>query len=272
MKFLNIAAYKFVKLDDLENLRAFYRLKGEELDLRGTVMVSPEGINLMLAGTPENIRKFQEILANNENFADLHYKESYSNEQTYNRYLVKVKKEIIAFGVDSIDPIHDRAPVVDPVTLKEWLDEKRDVVLIDTRNDYEVRLGTFEGAADLQIKHFRDFPAVVEQLDPALKEKTVVTFCTGGIRCEKAALYMQQRGFKDIYQLEGGILDYFLECGAAHYQGECFVFDRRVGVDGKLEETGTQQCFMCLQPLTVEEQKDPRYIPVKSCPYCYENE
>jgi len=271
MTYLNIAAYKFIALDALPALRTEIKTCATENHLRGTVLLSPEGINIMLVGLPQNIKHFRDFLKTKSEFADLYYKESLSREQTFNRLLVKIKKEIIAFGVDTIDPLHQKAPYIKPAILKQWLDEKKEVYLIDTRNDYEVRLGTFENAMELNIHHFRDFPKVAKQLDGKLKEKTIVTFCTGGIRCEKAALLLQQEGFKDIYQLEGGILDYFKECGQAHYEGECFVFDRRVGVDANLNETGTLQCFACLAPISLEEQKHPHYVPDKSCPHCFLN-
>jgi UPF0176 protein len=268
MTFLNIAAYKFIALNELPALRTALKTHAQENHLRGTILISTEGINLMLVGLPSHLNHFKNYLHKIPEFSDLYYKESFSQEQTFNRLLVKIKKEIIAFGVESIDPIHEKAPYVKPAELKQWLDEKKEVYLIDARNDYEVRLGTFSNAQALNIHHFRDFPEAVKKIDGALKQKTVVTFCTGGIRCEKAALLLQQEGFENIYQLEGGILDYFKECGQAHYEGECFVFDRRVGIDANLEETGTLQCFACLAPISLEEQQHPAYVPDKVCPHC----
>ncbi len=230
MSFLNIAAYKFISLDNLAELKtALYNLALDN-NIMGTILLSPEGINLMLTGLSEDIGIFRNVLKSDSRFVDLHYKESYPEEQTYNRLLVKLKKEIIAFGVDAVDPAHEQAPYIKPAELKQWLDEKREFVFLDTRNIYEIEAGTFEHASHLNIENFRHFPAAAKNLDDQLKEKTVVTFCTGGIRCEKAALLLQQYGFKDVYQLEGGILDYFAECGDAHYQGECFVFDKRRGL------------------------------------------
>jgi len=227
MKLLNIAAYKFIRLDNLGELKtALYHL-AQDNNILGTTLLSREGINLMLTGLPENIEVFRDYLKSDTQFSDLHYKESYSEEQTYNRLLVKIKKEIIAFGVDSVDPIHHQAPYIKPTELKQWLDENREFIFLDTRNNYEIEAGTYENAIHLNIEHFRHFPTAAKNLDDKLKEKTVVTFCTGGIRCEKAALLLQQYGFKDVYQLEGGILNYFAEYGNAHYQGECFVFDKR---------------------------------------------
>ena len=144
------------------------------------------------------------------------------------------------------------------------------MTLLDTRNDYEVKLGTFEGALPIGIDHFRDFPQAVEKLPEELKDRPIVMFCTGGIRCEKAGPYMERVGFRNIFQLEGGILKYFEECGGAHYRGECFVFDQRVGVDPSLQETDSTQCFQCLTPLTPEDQKHPHYQPPHACPHCYQ--
>jgi RluA family pseudouridine synthase len=186
--------------------------------------------------------------------------------------LVRLKKEIIAFGVEAVRPADYTSPKIAPNELKRWLDEGRPVTLLDTRNDYEVRLGTFKGAIDPHIKTFRSFPEAVRKLPPALKEQPVVMFCTGGIRCEKAGPFMEMEGFKDIYQLDGGILKYFEECGGAHYDGDCFVFDQRVGVDPALHETGHAVCYACLAPLDSTDLADPRYVEGGSCPHCFKSE
>lgn len=230
MGLLNIAAYKFINLDNLPELKTVLYNLAQDNKLLGTILLSHEGINLMLTGLSENIDIFKNHLKTDARFMDLHYKESYPEEQTYNRLLVKIKKEIIAFGVETVDPVHQQAPYIKPRELKQWLDEKREFVFLDTRNVYEIEAGTFEQASHLNIEHFRHFPTAAKNLDANLKDKTIVTFCTGGIRCEKAALLLQQYGFKDVYQLEGGILEYFAACGAAHYQGKCFVFDKRGGL------------------------------------------
>jgi UPF0176 protein len=227
VKFLNIAAYKFIKLTALPDLRDTLKALADENNLLGTILLSEEGINLMLTGLPENIKNFKIIIKQDTRFADLHYKESKASEQTYNKLLIKIKNEIIAFGINSIDPVHQQAAYIKPIELKQWLDENKEIIFLDTRNIYEIESGTFKQATHLNIQHFRDFPEAAKNLDANLKEKTVVTFCTGGIRCEKAALLLQHYGFKQVYQLEGGILDYFATCGNAHYEGECFVFDKR---------------------------------------------
>ena len=267
--FINISVYKFAPLADLPELRVHLQQLTKAHSLRGTILLSPEGINLFVAGTRATIDILVAALRLVPGLADLNPKESLSSEQPFNRMLVKIKKEIIAFGVDGIDPAGHPTAKLPARTLKQWLDEGRPVTLLDTRNDYEVRLGTFRGALPAGIGHFRDFPAAVAKLPAALKEQPIVMFCTGGIRCEKAGPYMEREGFTNVHQLDGGILKYFEECGGAHYDGECFVFDRRVGVDPQLRETNTVMCFACQMPLTVEEQKHPHYIADKTCPHCF---
>ena len=266
--FVNISTYKFTPLEDLPALRERLRHVAHEGLLRGTILLSPEGINLFVAGTRANIDVLLAELHKVPGLADLSPKESLSAEQPFNRMLVKIKKEIIAFGVDGIDPARRPTAKLPARTLKQWLDEGRAITLLDTRNDYEVKMGTFRGALPAGIDHFREFPDAVARLPEELKERPIVMFCTGGIRCEKAGPFMEHAGFKHVHQLEGGILKYFEECGGAHYEGECFVFDRRVGVDPALRETKSVICFACQMPLTELEQRDPRYVPDISCPHC----
>src|SRR5690606_19919466 len=190
-----------------------------------------------------------------EPFAELEVKESWSDEQPFSRMLVRLKREIIAFGVAGIEPGKRTSPKLSADELKAWLDQGRDVTLLDVRNDYEVRVGTFENALPIGVDHFRDFPAAVDALPADLKSKPLVMFCTGGIRCEKAGPLMQGRGFEQVYQLDGGILKYFETCGAAHYDGDCFVFDGRVAVDPQLQPSGAAQCLACQAVLTLAEQQ-----------------
>jgi UPF0176 protein len=267
--FLNAAAYRFAVLSDLRPLRSQLLAHCRESELKGTILLSPEGINLFVAGNKEAVERLILELRGLAGLEGLEPKYSWSDHQPFRRMLVRIKKEIIAFGVDGIQPAVHTSPRISARTLKQWLDEGRSVTLLDTRNDYEVKLGTFEGAIPAGIDHFRDFPAAARRLPPELKEQPIVTFCTGGIRCEKAAPLMEQEGFREVYQLEGGILKYFEECGSAHYRGECFVFDQRVGVDPALRETDSVVCHACQSPLTSEEQSDPRYQPPHQCPYCH---
>jgi UPF0176 protein len=256
----NASAYRFLALDHLKAKREELKSLTHRLGLKGTILLAPEGLNLFVAGTQEAV---QQLLAQLP-LRDSDIKLSYSEEQPFSRMLVRLKKEIIAFG----HPTRQQALRLSPQELKQWLDQGRPVTLLDTRNDYEVRMGTFRGALELGLTHFRDFPAALDQL-AHLKDTPIVTFCTGGIRCEKAAPWMQEQGFSQVWQLEGGILRYFEEVGGDHYQGECFVFDRRVGVDPALQETDSVVCPVCLAPLTPAEQSDPRYRRGQSCPHCF---
>ena len=233
----NISAYNFTPLADLPALRERMRTAATVGGLKGTVLLSGEGINLFVAGEPAKIADFVAVLHTIPGLEDLAVKESTSAAQPFGRMLVKIKKEIIAFGVEGIDPARRPSPKLSPLTLKQWLDEGRPLVLLDTRNDYEVERGTFHGARRAGIRRFRDFPRAVSMLPDELKAQTVVMFCTGGIRCEKAGPLLEREGFQNVFQLDGGILKYFEHCGGAHYEGECFVFDERAGVDPALNET-----------------------------------
>lgn len=267
--FINLSCYKFTPLADLPVLRERLLELTQAQGLKGTILLSPEGINLFVAGTRAAADTLLTALHAVPGLAGLAPKESLSDEQPFNRMLVKIKKEIIAFGVAGIDPAHRPTGKLTPRTLKQWLDEGRPLTLLDTRNDYEIRMGSFHGAVPAGIENFRDFPAAVARLPAELKTRPIVMFCTGGIRCEKAGPYMERAGFENVLQLDGGILKYFEECGGAHYDGECFVFDKRVGVDPALQETESVMCFVCQMPLKVEEQRDPRYVPDVSCPHCH---
>lgn len=268
-EFVNIAAYQFVTLDRLTERRVELRDLCSRLKLKGTILLSIEGINLFLAGTRNAVDELLDSLRSDAVLSDLTVKESFSNRQPFRRMLVKVKDEIIAFGVEGVDPRQATSPKLPAAELKQWLDEGRPVHLLDTRNDYEVDLGTFESAIPAGIDHFRDFPEAVRRLPESMKDEPIVMFCTGGIRCEKAGPFMEQAGFRKVFQLDGGILKYFEECGQAHYDGDCFVFDERVALDPNLHETGAVVCFGCQMPVTPEQQASPLYVPGESCPNCY---
>jgi len=277
MNIVNIAAYHFVAMPDYAEWREPVKARCTGLGLKGTVLLSPEGINLFLAGTAEGVDAFVAWLRSDPLFgarlATLEVKRSRSAQQPFNRMLVKLKREIITMRHPMIRPEAGRAPAVDATTLRSWLDQGHDdagrpLVLLDTRNAFEVELGTFENARELDIGHFSEFPDAVKAIADELRNKTVVSFCTGGIRCEKAALFMEEAGIENVLQLDGGILKYFELEGGAHWQGECFVFDHRVALDPELRETATKQCFACRAVVTPMQQRDPRYVPGKSCPAC----
>ena len=268
----NLAAYRFVELSGLKRLREELLELCKEAGLKGTILLSVEGINLFVAGTAEALSKLMSRLREIPGLEDFEGKVSESEDQPFRRMLVRIKREIISFGVKGVEPGKRTSPKLSAKELKRWLDEGRQITLLDTRNDYEVKLGTFKGAVVPDIRTFREFPQAVRELPDAMKDETVVMFCTGGIRCEKAGPFMEMEGFKNIYQLDGGILRYFEECGGDHYDGECFVFDQRVGVDPALQETDTAVCYACQAPLNAEDQEDVRYVAGKNCPYCFKPE
>lgn len=266
---VNIAAYQFADVTNLLELREDLRHLCKAEQLRGTILLSPEGINLFIAGTRQGVDRLLMRVRAIPHLADLEVKESYSDHRPFNRMLVKIKREIIPFGVEGIDPRRYTSRRLPAQVLKRWLDEGRPITLLDTRNNFEVQAGTFENAMAIGVNDFREFPEAVSRLPEESKQQTVVTFCTGGIRCEKAAPFLESAGFRDVYQLHGGILKYLEECGNAHYQGHCFVFDKRVAVGPALQEVGLQQCYVCQAVLSVEDQATPQYVEGKFCPHCY---
>lgn len=240
---LNISCYKFVALPDAQDLRQPCLDNALARQLKGTILIAEEGINFFLAGSADDVRGFVDWLRTDARFADLAPKESWSATQPFRKMLVKVKNEIIRMNHPSIRPAEGRAPAVTPETAKRWLDqghddEGRPVVTLDTRNQFEVDAGTFKNTINWGITKFTEFPEAVQAHLDELQDKTVISFCTGGIRCEKAAIYMRNAGLPHVYQLEGGILKYFEEVGNDHYEGGCFVFDERRAVGADLSATG----------------------------------
>lgn len=247
----HIAAYKFIPIasGELPKIKADLLAKAKGLDLTGTILLSEEGINLYVAGSETNLQAFQAYLQQHTRFQDLDYKTSDCIHEPYTRMLVKIKKEIISFDGQRIKPHEKTAPHLAPETFKEWYDKQKPMVVLDTRNQYEIKYGSFDDAIDLHIDSFRDFSEAIAQLPKPEHDEPIVTFCTGGIRCEKAAALLMEKGYRNVYQLDGGILNYFAKCGAAHYDGECFVFDKRIAVDGDLQETDSEQCRLCRNPM-----------------------
>jgi UPF0176 protein len=251
MQTLHIAGYKFITLKDLHLLQAIFIQRCETLALKGTVLLSEEGMNINLAGHTNNIIEFKSQLYADERFKDITFCESHCAFPPFKRLKIKIKKEIITFRRKEIQPAKQRTQTISPEQFKQWLDEKRDITILDTRNDYEVKFGTFNKAAHLHISDFSEF---IQAADNLTNEKPIVLFCTGGIRCEKAGLHLLNNGFPDVYQLAGGILNYFSKMGGAHYNGECFVFDERIALNASLQSTGTLQCKTCQGPI---KQRDP---------------
>jgi len=242
---LNISTYKFVPISDAPALRELLLQRALDRQLKGTILLAEEGINMFLAGPADDVRGFVTQLHTDPRFADIAPKESWSDTQPFKKMLVKVKGEIIRMNHPTIKPADGRAPAVAPATVKRWLDQGfddngRPVVTLDTRNDFEVDEGTFDGAIDWRITKFTEFPDALRSHLDDLKDKTVVSFCTGGIRCEKAAILMREEGLEHVYQLEGGILKYFEETDGSHYHGGCFVFDERRALGADLHTVGLQ--------------------------------
>ena len=266
---INITGYKFVRLTNLLQIKASLLHLCKKNHLLGTILIAPEGINVNISGTEDAIHSVLEGFQEISWLKDIVLKRSVSDDQPFNRMLVRIKKEIIAFSQEGLDPETKPAPHLSAQELKKWYDSKKDFVILDTRNDYEVKIGTFENAIDPNITTFKQFVDFVKTMPSHLKDKPIVTFCTGGVRCEKAAPFMLKEGFKEVYQLEGGILKYFEEIGGEHYTGDCFVFDKRVALSPNREPNGMTQCYCCRSPLTKEEVESPLYQPSVSCPNCY---
>lgn len=268
LKFVNVSAYRFVSLDGLPDLRWRLRERCLEFGLKGTILLSREGINLFVAGRPDAVDQLFAFLDEIPELRSLEAKRSLSSDQPFNRMLVKIKREIISFGRPEVDPALSPAPRISPQQLKEWLDEKRPLTLLDVRNRYEIDIGTFSGSTPIGIDHFREFPSALDRLNLE-RRKPVVMFCTGGIRCEKAAPFMVKSGFEHVYHLDGGILKYFEQVGGEYFSGDCFVFDKRVAVDPRLQESDAAQCFACQAILSAEDLLSTRYSVGEHCPHCY---
>ncbi|MBI2711441.1 MAG: sulfurtransferase [Bdellovibrio sp.] len=240
LRIMNIAFYRFQKVELLDSARQFFKSLCLENGLKGTVLLSHEGINGSLAGEEASVRRFQEVLAGDPQWSGLEFKESFSSSIPFRGMYVKLKKEIIPVGDATVTPEQHTGPRISAETLKKWLDEKREFLFLDTRNDYEVAHGTFEGAKTLELKHFRNFRECLKALAPEARNQPMVMFCTGGIRCEKASVLAEKEGFQEVYQLDGGILKYFEKFKGEHYRGNCFVFDHRVALDPELKPVAAE--------------------------------
>lgn len=263
------ALYKFVSLTDFAEIKAPLLAVCNENGIKGTLLLAAEGINGTVSGSREGIDALLAWLKNDPRLADLEHKESYTDELPFLRMKVKLKKEIVTIGIPEVSPTKT---VGTYVRGKDWdaLLDDPDVVVIDTRNEYEYAVGTFENAVNPHTETFREFPEYVRQnLDPK-KNKKVAMFCTGGIRCEKASSFMLEEGFEEVFHLEGGILKYLEEVPADEqkWQGECFVFDERVTVDSELNQGKYQMCHACRMPITVEDQQRPEFEAGVSCHHC----
>ena len=267
---VNIAGYRFIDLDDRDKLRQPFRYVCEKLNLKGTILLSKNGINFFLAGKQDSIDSYIEFLESDDRFIGIPLKISYTDYQPFRRMLVRLKKEIIALGMDEIRPLDYTGENIKPLEFKKILDNDEEVIIVDTRNEYETRVGVFENAIDLNLSTFKDFPKAIQNLPEEYKKKQIVMYCTGGIRCEKASVVMMNAGFENVKQLEGGILGYFEETDGSYWKGDCFVFDQRVAVDTDLNETEYSMCFACREPLTREQRRSSNYKLDSYCTYCVE--
>jgi UPF0176 protein len=269
--FVVAALYRFVTLDNSAGLREPLLAVMQAQGVRGTLLLAPEGINGTVAGSREAIDSLLAWLRKDPRMTDLEHKESHTDKMPFARAKVKLKKEIVTMGITGIDPTTTAGTYVQP---EDWnaLITDPDVVLIDTRNEYEVNVGTFKGAINPHTTTFREFPHYVDShLDPKQHRK-VAMFCTGGIRCEKSTAFLKEQGFNEVYHLKGGILKYLETVPEAEsrWQGECFVFDERVTVDHQLQKGHYEQCHACRMPLSGEDQNSEYYVSGVSCPWCHD--
>ncbi len=265
------AMYKFVTLENFAELREPLQVTMQDLSIKGTLLLAKEGINGTVAGSREGIDQLLQWLNRQPGLEGIDYKESYTDTPPFLRSKVKLKKEIVTMGVEGIDPKQVVGTYVDPSAWNELISDP-DVLLVDTRNDYEVQVGTFKHAVNPNTESFREFPAYVkDKLDPG-KHKKVAMFCTGGIRCEKSTAYLKEQGFEEVYHLKGGILKYLEQVPEEQslWEGECFVFDDRVTVDHQLQKGNYDQCHACRLPITEEDKLSDKYQKGVSCPYCFD--
>ena len=272
--FLTIAFYQFASLENIEQLQAFILKFCQKNNIKGTILLAFEGINGTIFGQKNDIHKFLEFIKTDpffkSRFKKLEHKESWATKKPFYRIKVRLKKEIVALGVEGISPAEMVGQYVNP---EDWnaLIEDPNTIVIDTRNNYEVDIGTFKNSINPQTESFREFPSFVEKNLKDNEQKKVAMFCTGGIRCEKATSLMLEKGFKEVYHLKGGILKYLenIPKEKSLWEGECFVFDQRVAVTQGLKEGQYDQCYACRHPLSPEELESDQYIKGISCPYCF---
>jgi len=264
------ALYKFTRLDDFEDIQKPLRSFLDSLSVKGTLLLAREGINGTISGSKESLENVLDYLKADERFHGLEYKFSYSKKIPFRRLKVKLKKEIVTMGLTEIDPTHSVGTYVKP---KDWnnLINDPDVVLIDTRNNYEYEIGSFQGAINPNTETFREFPSFTKNTLEKYRNKKIAMFCTGGIRCEKSTAYLKSKGYENVFHLQGGILKYLEEVKEEEslWEGECFVFDDRVAVKHNLEQGQYDQCHACRFPITEEDTKHPHYEKGASCPRCF---
>ena len=264
------ALYKFTRMDDFEEIQSSLKLFLDSLNIRGTLLLAREGVNGTIAGDNDSIMKSLDYLQKDRRLAGLEYKLSYSEKPPFKRLKVKLKKEIVTLGVSDIDPTHSSGTYVKPADWNQLINDP-DVVLIDTRNNYEFEIGSFKGSINPNTETFREFPAYTKNNLEKYRDKKIAMFCTGGIRCEKSTAYLKSKGFENVFHLQGGILKYLEEVkeDESLWEGECFVFDDRVAVKHNLELGKYDQCHACRFPITEEDKEHPHYEKGASCSRCY---
>lgn len=265
------ALYKFVRLTDFEAIRPRLLNVMETNDVKGTLLLAEEGINGTIAGTQAGIDAVLGFLRSDQRLSEFSYKNSFVAENPFPRTKVKLKKEIVTMGVEGIDPNLTVGTYVQPKDWNELISDP-EVLLVDTRNDYEIEIGTFKNAVNPNTETFREFPEYVANNLDNSKHKKVAMYCTGGIRCEKSTAYLKEQGFEEVYHLEGGILKYLEEVPKEEtlWQGECFVFDGRVAVEHDLSPGSYDQCFACRYPITEEDKNSEHYVKGVSCHRCHD--
>ncbi|MFO7725261.1 MAG: rhodanese-related sulfurtransferase [Oceanipulchritudo sp.] len=261
--------YRFVPLEDPSRLRELLLQAGETFSISGTILLAPEGINATIAASASELDAFMAVLRAQAPFEDLEEKRSHASEPPFMRFKVRLKKEIVTLGEPTVNPLKSVGEYIDPAHWNALLEDPR-LFLIDARNEYEVRIGRFKGAVDPETASFRDFPAWARENLPDDRHQPIAMYCTGGIRCEKASSLVRQMGYEQVYHLKGGILKYLetIPPGQSLWQGSCFVFDGRVGLEHGLRESDYALCHGCRHPLSADDRLDPRYEAGVACPHC----
>lgn len=269
--FLVISSYKFFRpLGVLREAQSALKSRARSSGLKGTVILAPEGINVSIAGLESAIEDFVELLECLTGSGSLWLKKSWTERAPFSRMLVKVKSHIVPLEGPSAPSTQDPESFIDPFRLKAWFDDEKEFTLLDARNAYEVKVGAFKGAKDLRLRRFKNFESRINKNAELNKRRPIVIVCTGGIRCEKAYPVMKKAGFDEVYQLKGGIVNYFEKVGGAYFEGDCFVFDKRVALNSSLKESDVVECFSCRSPVSPEEQTLESYQVGVCCPHCAE--
>ena len=273
-KYIISTFYKFLVLENYKELKIKFDKSLSKTNIKGTILLANEGVNGTIAGSESDLKKFFLYMDKFSQFKDITPKFSYSNKNPFLRMKVRLKKEIVTIGIPEVSPSNLVGKYLNVEEWNEFLNE-RDSMIIDTRNDYEVSIGTFKNSINPKIKSFRDFPNWVQEnlVDKKVSKKSKIgMFCTGGIRCEKSTSYLKKLGFENVFHLDGGILKYLenVKTDENEWKGECFVFDYRVSLNNSLEKGEYDMCYACRMPLSKENKKNKHYLKGQSCEFCYD--